>query len=115
MILRLFLCLFFGVFLVGCTRSGTSTHVTGPEIFKRHCAGCHGEDGKGILARVDMTTGEWQKSRSDEEIAVIIRNGTQGKDGTPMPPFQSVLKEIEIQRIIKDVIRQFENINSKRG
>ena len=58
-------------------------HAAGPDghaIFKDHCAGCHGDDGKGIstVGTPDFTDRKIQASLTDEEIIDTITNGRKG-------------------------------------
>jgi mono/diheme cytochrome c family protein len=70
-------------------------------LFAQACAKCHGADGAGGLATVvngprpsDLTAGEWQNSRSDQEVAAAIRDGRGA-----MPPFADVLTSEQIEAL----------------
>jgi hypothetical protein len=59
-------------------------------LFNRYCIRCHGIDGRGawdIPGVPNFTTAEWQASRSDHQIALIILEGR----GAVMPPFRGTL------------------------
>lgn len=65
--------------------------VKGKEAFAT-CAGCHGPEGKGIegLGK-DMTSSEWIKSQTDEQLLAFIKVGRPASDplnttGVDMPP-----------------------------
>ncbi|QQS48421.1 MAG: c-type cytochrome [Acidobacteriota bacterium] len=65
-----------------------------------HCSKCHGDDGKGIesLQPPDFTSAEWQKSRTDKQLADVIRGGVG-----IMPGYKSTLKAAEISQMVKYV------------
>src|SRR5262245_43410547 len=59
------------------------------ELYRQHCAKCHGEDGKGGPARSsqptipDFTDTAWQARRSDAQLLAAILDGK----GDEMPSF----------------------------
>lgn len=63
----------------------------GKEYFAT-CAGCHGPEGKGIQGLgKDMTTSEWIKSQTDEQLLAFLKTGRPASDplnttGVDMPP-----------------------------
>lgn len=70
-------------------------------VFAQACAKCHAADGSGGLPMavngprpVDLTSSEWQRSRSDAEILAAIRNGRGA-----MPPFEGVLTTEQIHAL----------------
>jgi mono/diheme cytochrome c family protein len=70
-------------------------------VFAQACARCHGSDGSGGLPSVangprptDFTAVEWQRSRSDSEIASAIRDGRGA-----MPPFADMLTTEQIEAL----------------
>jgi len=96
--LSLMLCLF----VVAALGQGGSEAVDGAAAYKKRCAMCHGPEGKGFkaLKTPDMTSAEWQASRSDEQITEVIKNG---KKGTAMPALGSKMSEDEIKAVIAHV------------
>lgn len=67
------------------------------EIFGAKCAICHGKDGRGqqnwrAKGQPDFTDANWQKSRTDAQIADSIKNGK----GKFMPAWKNKLSEEEI-------------------
>jgi mono/diheme cytochrome c family protein len=64
-------------------RIGSGTVANGAELFARHCAGCHGDNGVGKLGPALANAG-FQKAASTEFIAATIM---RGRAGTPMPAF----------------------------
>lgn len=74
--------------------------IDGAALFVTNCAACHGDagDGRGrVPAQVDFTSGGWQRSRSDEEIREIIRNGIPG---AAMPPFRNFSEE-QVEALVR--------------
>ncbi len=76
---------------------------------KGFCAACHGQDGKGLGADVDtarlrgalprdLTDSAWQRSRSDDELLSVLRNGSPGTAMGPFVPL--VLSEEEAWQVI---------------
>ena len=70
-------------------------------LFSQACAKCHAAGGTGGLPMAvngprptDLTTAEWQRSRSDVELINAIRNGRGA-----MPPFQDVLSSQQIDAL----------------
>ena len=79
------------------------TTADGPALYASKCVICHGKDGAGTSAlrakgQPDLSTAEWQKTHSDEQIATRIREG-KGK----MPGFGKKLSEEEIKVLVKQV------------
>ncbi len=65
-------------------------------LFRKHCAVCHGSDGKGNQAYEppDFTDRQFQKSIRDAEIREAIRNGSGA-----MPPFKDKLSDREVKAL----------------
>ena len=75
----------------------------GAELYKQKaCLMCHGADGKGYPAikTPDFTDPKWQASRSDKQMAEVIK---KGKPNTTMPPFADKLKDDEIQALVRQI------------
>ena len=73
-------------------------------LFAENCAMCHGEDGKGkpnwrAHGQPDFTDPNFQKSRSDQEIGDVIRDGK----GRFMPSFKSKLSLDQINELVHQV------------
>lgn len=63
----------------GCRAiSGPEREIDGDRSFVRHCARCHGADGKGVGKMQpipDFSDPAWQRSRSDAQIQRAIQMG----------------------------------------
>lgn len=74
-------------------------------LWRQSCASCHGPEGRGDgratppgITVQDLTTGEFQDSRSDEEMAQVIREG-QGA----MPGFGSQINERGVDALVAHI------------
>jgi cbb3-type cytochrome c oxidase subunit III len=69
-------------------------------VYKKHCANCHGEDGKGLetLQPPDFTDGKWQSENTNKAIADGIRNGKG-----VMPGFKDVLSPAQVNSMVRYV------------
>jgi mono/diheme cytochrome c family protein len=73
-------------------------------LFARHCAKCHGKDGraKGTRARAkrtrNLTDPQWQDRVTDERIFNTINNGKKR-----MPGFGKKLSESEVDSLVQYV------------
>ncbi len=96
------LVLILALILAGCgggkketpTPAGPSPEVVaeGKKLFEGTCSSCHGPDAKGLpgLGK-DLTTSEFAKGLSDEELLQFIKKGRPASDpmnttGVDMPP-----------------------------
>lgn len=78
----------------------------GNKVYAERCALCHGPEGKGDGTAAaglnpkprNHTDGSYMKTRTDEELLTVIRNGKGG-----MPAWGSVLSEQEIAAVLKHV------------
>ena len=87
------------------TTAATTTTLTadGPALYASKCVICHAKNGAGTPAwrakgQPDLSTAEWQKTHSDEQIATRIREG-KGK----MPGFGNKLSDEEIKALVRQV------------
>jgi len=78
-------------------------------LWKSKCASCHGEDGKadtekGKQMKVgDLTSAEFQKKRTDEEMKKVINEGFKvEKDGVKkeMDPYKEELKPDQVDALV---------------
>ncbi len=83
-----------------------------PALYRQHCAGCHGEAGRGdgLQARVtflkvpDWADGARLNALSDEYLYTVIAKGSAALGGTSaMPGWDHVLKPAEIRALIASV------------
>lgn len=77
------------------------------EIFNSKCALCHAKNGAGLptwraKGQPDFTNPDWQKSRTDGQIAEAIRSGK----GKFMPSFKTKLAEQDIAELVS-IVRRF--------
>lgn len=77
--------------------AGPKQGVNSGAVFLKHCAVCHGSDGKGneVYEPPDFTDRQFQKSIRDSEIREAIRNGSAA-----MPPFRDKLSEREVKALV---------------
>ncbi len=76
----------------------------GAALYDSRCALCHGKDGAGLpnwksKGQPDFTNSEWQKARTDQQIADSIKNGK----GKFMPAFKSRLSEEETIAVVQRI------------
>ena len=76
------------------------------ENWTKHCASCHGKDGKGETKAgkkadvKDLTDAKYQASFTDEQMFQQIKDGMKDKSGKErMKPFRDKLSEDEIKAI----------------
>lgn len=81
-----------------------------PELYRRHCASCHGADGraqtqKGKFSHArDLTDAKWQDDVTDERIFNSIMNGRNVRGN--MPAFSDTVNEKEIDSLVS-LVRKF--------
>ncbi|MFN0084233.1 MAG: c-type cytochrome [Blastocatellia bacterium] len=70
------------------------------ELYTKHCAKCHGADGKGIksLQPPDFTDAKWQAAHTDKQLNDAISKG----EGV-MPGYKSILTAAQITALVKHV------------
>lgn len=77
---------------------------TGAELYRLHCATCHGADGKGAVSAgtPDYTGAAGLRTRTDAELIQIIRDGRlpQPPAVNPMPPWGNVLPAQSIRDVV---------------
>lgn len=83
---------------------------TAPQLYARHCASCHGNDGKsktskGKFSRArDLTDVAWHDDVTDERIFNSIMNGRNVRGN--MPAFSDKLNEKEVDALV-NYVRKF--------
>ena len=78
----------------------------GMGVYNKHCAACHGLNGKGNGFAADFVNDKERMSKSDEELLNSIRNGFTGKIGY-MPGWKNRLTEEEIVGVLKYIRETF--------
>ncbi|MCI0393757.1 MAG: cytochrome c [Chloroflexi bacterium] len=76
----------------GDSGSAGGDATAGQTLFQQSCSACHGPDGKGLpnLGK-DLTTSDFAKSQSDQELLAFVKQGRPASDpanttGVDMPP-----------------------------
>jgi mono/diheme cytochrome c family protein len=79
------------------------------ENWEKHCAKCHGPDGKGKtkmgekLEIKDYSTAKVQDELKDEKMIKAIKDGVKDGDKTKMKAFGETLSDDEIKALVKYV------------
>jgi len=75
-------------------------YIMGSGLYKRHCAGCHGEAGEGRTSLGPiLNDSSWQAGITDEQIRETILEGRRVA-GTSMDSFREMLTDDEIDAVI---------------
>lgn len=100
--------------LVGCVSAaanqGNGKARSAPQLYARHCASCHGADGraktsKGKFSHArDLTDAKWQDDVTDERIFNSIMNGRNVSGN--MPAFNDKLNEKDVDELV-GYVRKF--------
>ena len=83
---------------------------TAPELYARHCASCHGTDGRAKTSKGkfnharDLTDANWHGDVTDERIFNSIMNGRNVRGN--MPAFSDKLNEKEVDSLVS-FVRKF--------
>ena len=95
-----------GLFAAGAL---TASAADATENWAKHCASCHGKDGKGETkagkkAEVkDLTDAKYQASFTDEQATTQIKDGMK-KDGKErMKPFKDKLTDDEVKALVAHI------------
>jgi mono/diheme cytochrome c family protein len=93
---------FAGVaFIVHVTSEAAAPNQSGTELFAKHCASCHGKDGRAKTFKAkfnharDLTDPLWQDEVSDERLFNSIMNGKK-----KMPAYRKKLSEAQVNSLI---------------
>jgi|ERR1041385_7869930 len=87
----------------------TNTARPAPQLYRRYCVSCHGNDGKAKTSKGkfsharDLSDPQWQADVSDERIFNSIMNGRNVRGN--MPSFSNKLNEKEADSLV-DFVRQ---------
>ncbi len=85
-----------------------SSIAAGQKLYEKHCAGCHGDAGKGDGAMGEelqpkpsnLTDADWKHGSTDGEIFTVIRDGVKG---TGMKPFGKKLTAHQMWDVVNYV------------
>ena len=87
------------IFLAGVTVVGSaqaSDVFRGKDLYQRHCVGCHGEKGEGMMPGMpNFTRGDRVFSKMDTDLAATVRQGSG-----IMPGFAAILNDTDIQDVV---------------
>jgi mono/diheme cytochrome c family protein len=93
--------------VVAAVSSSAYAQVDASAVWSKHCASCHGKDGKGDTkagkkAKVkDLTDAKHQASFSDEQAFKSIKFGMREGDRELMKPFEDKVSDAEIEALVK--------------
>ena len=80
---------------------------TAAENWTHHCASCHGEDGAGKskmgrkVGAKDLTSAEYQKSFTDDQLFEHLKSGENGPDGkVKMKAYGDTLSPDELKGLV---------------
>jgi mono/diheme cytochrome c family protein len=75
-------------------------YIMGSGLYKRHCAGCHGDRGEGRTSLGPaINSQEWQDGITDDEITDAIVSGRKVA-GTSMASFADTLTKDEVAAVV---------------
>ena len=75
----------------------------------KHCASCHGKDGKGLTkagkmaGAKDQTDPQYQATLKDEKIFTSVKEGLKDGNKEKMKPFKEKLSDDEIKALLAHV------------
>lgn len=90
--------------LVSAAKSAPTTARTAPQLYRRYCVSCHGNDGKAKTSKGrfsharDLTDPQWHADVSDERIFNSIMNGRDISGN--MPAFANKMNEKEVESLV---------------
>ncbi len=110
LVLAATLLVIVGALLASCAQEATKPdqsvllqdpkYIMGSGLYKRNCAGCHGERGEGHTSLgPPINTQKWQQGITDEQIRKVILEGRRVA-GTSMDSFAGMLTDDEVAAII---------------
>jgi cytochrome c553 len=79
------------------------------ENWMKHCASCHGKDGKGqtkagkMAGSKDMTDAAYQATLKDDKMFTSVKDGVKDKGRDLMKPFAGKLTDDEIKALVAHV------------
>lgn len=102
-------CLFVLVCLAPFVFAGKNYDRPAPQLYRRHCASCHGNDGRATTSKGkfnharDLSDAQWQADVSDERIFNSIMNGRNARGN--MPAFANKINGKEADALVEFVRR----------
>jgi cytochrome c oxidase cbb3-type subunit 3 len=81
-----------------------ASDMTGEQIYKTYCAGCHGAEGQGTEMCPSFTEDKTRLEKSDEELLLSIKNG-KGM----MPSFGWLFSDEDTLKVINYLRDTFES------
>ena len=97
---------------LGLASAAGSNARPAPQLYRRHCVSCHGNDGRSKTSKGkfnharDLSDAQWQAEVSDERIFNSIMNGRNVRGN--MPAFGQKLNEKEINSLV-DLVRRLKS------
>lgn len=79
--------------VAGAAHAADVTH--GADVYRQHCAGCHGHAGRPVLPGAPDLTRPGALLQPDTALAATLRGGRGG-----MPAYAGLLKERELYDVI---------------
>ena len=95
--------------LVSFLLAGTSQAADIQANWTKHCASCHGKDGKGqtkagkMAGVKDQTDAQYQAGLKDDKMFAAIKDGLKEDGKEKMKPFKDKLSDDEIKALIAHV------------
>ena len=109
----------FQVFMASCATNGAQSEerLIARQRFDNYCAGCHGLDGKGHgpasmslnPQATDLTDREWQALVTDEDLYLVISQGTAAAGLSPLMPASPFADRPGIIDALVEIVRSFDN------
>lgn len=85
---------------------GTALAADPPENWTKHCASCHGKDGRGDTKAgkkagvKDQTDPKYQEALTDEKMFQAVKEGLKENNKEKMKPFRDKLTDDEIKALV---------------
>ena len=95
--------------LVSVFLSCSSRAADVPTNWTKHCASCHGKDGKGqtkagkMAGVKDQTDAQYQAGLKDDKMFAAIKDGLKEDGKEKMKPFKDKLSDDEIKALVAHV------------
>jgi len=93
----------FAISAVFFSTPSFASDMTGKQIYKTYCAGCHGDEGQGSGMCPSFVEDKTRLAKSDEELLLSIKNG-KGM----MPAYSWLFEDEDILKVVKYLRDTFE-------